>query len=151
MFGRGRASGHHTQYDKDMIQSMTGLQISNCNESKQKSQWSMSWKKNVLWIEKKTRAEVDGTPSQIPAFWPINFTLGSRSHKMLLSTFNIIWPMHLLSLKLLCPMVKEKKHLQKIHYMTLTYGSRSHHMLSSALQIIWPLHLQSLKLLRPTV
>ena len=48
-------------------------------------------------------------------------------------------------------MVKEKKHLQKIHYMTLTYGSRSHQMLSSAHQIIWPLHLQSLKLLRPTV
>ena len=45
-------------------------------------------------------------------------------------------------------MVKEKKHLQKIHYMTL---SRSHQMSSSALQIIWPLHLQSLKLLRPTV
>ena len=43
----------------------------------------------------KTRAEVDGTPSQIPAFWPIAFTLGSRTHKMLLSTFNIIWPMHL--------------------------------------------------------
>ena len=34
-------------------------------------------------------------------------------------------------------MVKEKKHLQKIHYMTLTYGSRSHQMVSSALQIIW--------------
>ena len=23
-----------------------------------------------------SRAEVDGTPSQIPAFWPITFTLG---------------------------------------------------------------------------
>ena len=101
--------------------------------------------------KKETRAEVDGTPSQIPAFRPITLTLGSRSHKMLLSTFNIIWPMHLWSLKLLCPMVKEMKHLQKIHYMTLTYGSRSHQMLSSALQIISPLHLQSLKLLRPTV
>ena len=30
----------------------------------------------------KTRAEVDGTPSQIPAFWLITLTLGSRSHKM---------------------------------------------------------------------
>ena len=29
-----------------------------------------------------TRAAVDGTPSQIPAFLPITFTLGSRSHKM---------------------------------------------------------------------
>ena len=29
-------------------------------------------------------------------------------------------------------MVKEKKHLRKIRYMTLTYGSRSHQMLSSA-------------------
>ena len=30
----------------------------------------------------KTRAAVDSTPSQIPAFLPITFTLGSRSHKM---------------------------------------------------------------------
>ena len=29
-----------------------------------------------------TRAEVGGTPSQIPVFGPITFTLGSRSHKM---------------------------------------------------------------------
>ena len=29
-----------------------------------------------------TRAAVDGTPSQIPAFLPITFTLGSRSHKI---------------------------------------------------------------------
>ena len=34
-----------------------------------------------------TRAAVNGTPSKIPAFLPITFTLGSRSHKMQLSTF----------------------------------------------------------------
>ena len=50
-------------------------------------------------------------------------------------------------------MVKEKKLLQKIQYMTLTYltltwRSRSHLMLHSALYIMWPMHLQSLKLLR---
>ena len=28
-----------------------------------------------------TRAVVDGTPSQIPAFLPVTFTLGSRSHR----------------------------------------------------------------------
>ena len=31
---------------------------------------------------RKTRAAVDGTPSQIPAFLPITFTLGSMPHKM---------------------------------------------------------------------
>ena len=33
-------------------------------------------------FDNKTRAAVDGTPSQIPAFLPITFTLGSRSQKM---------------------------------------------------------------------
>ena len=59
-----------------------------------------------------TRAAVDGTPSQIPAFLPITSTLGSRSHNMQLSTFYIMWPMQLWSLKLICPMVKEEMDLQ---------------------------------------
>ena len=37
---------------------------------------------NELNIFTNTRAAVDGIPSQIPAFLPITFTLGSRSHKM---------------------------------------------------------------------
>ena len=68
----------------------------------------LEWSNDIL-----TRAAVDGTPSQIPAFLPITFTLESRSHKMLLSTFYIMWPMHLWSLKLLCPVVKEEMHLQE--------------------------------------
>ena len=35
-----------------------------------------------LKLKKNTKAAFDGTPSQIPAFLPITFTLGSRSHKM---------------------------------------------------------------------
>ena len=37
--------------------------------------------------------------------------------------------MHLQSLKLLCPTVKEKMHLQEMNYLTLTFGSRSHETL----------------------
>ena len=71
---------------------------------------------NKDWTNIKTRAAIDGTPSQIPAFLPITFNLGSRSHKMKLSTFYIMWPMHLWSLKFICPMVKEgqeEMHLQE--------------------------------------
>ena len=39
--------------------------------------------------------------------------LGSRSHKILPSTLDIILPMHQLSLILLHPRVKEKMHLQE--------------------------------------
>ena len=39
-------------------------------------------------------------------------TLGSRSYKMLPSTLDIVWPMHLQSLILLHPTIKEKMHLQ---------------------------------------
>ena len=42
----------------------------------------------------------------------MTLTLGPRSHKMLLSTIHIMWPMHLRTLKLLCPMVQEKMHFQ---------------------------------------
>ena len=42
-----------------------------------------------------------------------DLTLGSRSHKMLPSSIHIMWPMHLRTLKLLCPMVQEKMHLQE--------------------------------------
>ena len=52
-----------------------------------------------------TRAAVDGTPSQIPTFLPLTFTLGSRSDKMLPCTLYIMSPMHLQSLKLLRPTV----------------------------------------------
>ena len=41
------------------------------------------------------------------------FTLRSRLHEMLLSTLNIMWPMHLQRLKFLRPTVKEKMHLQE--------------------------------------
>ena len=81
----------------------------------------------------------------------MTLTLGSRSHKMLASTLHIMWPMHLRSLKLLCPMVKEKMHLQEIHYLTLTLGSSSHEVLPSTLDIMWPMHMQNLKLLLPKV
>ena len=40
-------------------------------------------------------------------------TLRSRSHKMLPSTIHIMWPMQLRTLKLLCPMVKEKVFTRK--------------------------------------
>ena len=39
-------------------------------------------KKDKTKILNTCRAAVDGTPSQIPAFLPITFTYGSRSHKM---------------------------------------------------------------------
>ena len=42
----------------------------------------------------------------------MTLTLGSRSHKMLPSDIHIMWPMHLWTLKLLCPMV-QKMHLQE--------------------------------------
>ena len=61
--------------------------------------------KNRKHNTKTTTAAVDGTPSQIPAFLPLTFTLGSRSHKMLPSTLYIMSPMHLQILKLLLPTV----------------------------------------------
>ena len=42
-----------------------------------------------------TRAVVDGSPSQIPAFWKMTFTLGSRAHQMLPNTLHIMRHMHL--------------------------------------------------------
>ena len=54
------------------------------------------------------RAAVDGTPLQIPAFFG-----GSRSYKILPSTLYIMSSIHLQSLKLLYPMVKEEMHLQE--------------------------------------
>ena len=49
-------------------------------------------------------------------------TLGSRSHKMLPSTLENMWPMHQQSLKLLHPMVKEKMHLQENTLFDLDLG-----------------------------
>ena len=43
----------------------------------------------------------------------LTLTLGSRSHKMLPSTLDIMWPMRQQSLIFLHPMVKEKIHLQE--------------------------------------
>ena len=43
----------------------------------------------------------------------LTLTLGSRSHKILPSTLDIMWPMHQQSLILLHPTVEEKMHLQK--------------------------------------
>ena len=39
--------------------------------------------------------------------------LGSRSHEVFPSTLNIMWPIHMQSLKVLCPRVKEEMHLQE--------------------------------------
>ena len=44
---------------------------------------------------------------------------GSRSHRILPSTLYILWPMCQQNLMLLHPTVKEKMHLQEIHYLTL--------------------------------
>ena len=41
---------------------------------------------------------------------------------MLPSILYIIWPMHLQSLKLLCPTVKEEMHLQEKFYLTFIQG-----------------------------
>ena len=43
----------------------------------------------------------------------LTLTLGSRSHKMLPSTLDIMWPMNQQSLILLHPTVEEKMHLQE--------------------------------------
>ena len=51
-------------------------------------------------------------------------TLGSRSHKMLPSTLEIMWPMHQQSLILVHPTVKEKMHLQENTLFDLNFGSR---------------------------
>ena len=45
--------------------------------------------------------------------WPLTLTLGSRSHEMSPSTLYIMWSMHLQSLRLLRPTVKEKMQLQE--------------------------------------
>ena len=66
----------------------------------------------------------------------MTLALGSRSHKMLPSTIHIMWPMHLRTLKLLCPMVQEKMELQE---KTLFYP-RSHEVLPSTHEIMWPMH-----------
>ena len=84
----------------------------------------------------------------------MNLTLESRSHKMLPSTIHIMWPMHLYTLKLLCPVVQEKIHLQEntffdLGVFDLDLGSRSHEVLPSTLNIMWPMHRQNLKLLLP--
>ena len=42
-----------------------------------------------------TRAAVDGTPSQIPAFFYLRYTLMPMSHKMLASTLYTMSPRHL--------------------------------------------------------
>ena len=49
--------------------------------------------------------------------WSLNLTLGSWSHEMSLSTFYIMWPMHLQSLKLLRQTVSEKIQLQEMWQM----------------------------------
>ena len=77
----------------------------------------------------------------------MTLTFGSRSRKMLPSSIHIMWPMHLWTFKLLCPMVQEKMHLQENNYLTLTPRSRSHEVLPSTLYITWPMHRQNLKLL----
>ena len=45
--------------------------------------------------------------------WPLTWTLGSRSHKMLPSTLYIMWPIQLQGLRLPRPTVKEEIHLQE--------------------------------------
>ena len=45
--------------------------------------------------------------------WFLILTLWSMSHKTLPSTLYIMWPMHLKTLKLLCPMVHEEMNLQE--------------------------------------
>ena len=49
-------------------------------------------------------------------FFTLTLTFGTRSHRIMsgrTSTLYIMSPMHLQSLKLLCPMVKEEMHLQE--------------------------------------
>ena len=74
---------------------------------------------------------------------------GSRSHEMLPSTLDFMWPIHQQSLILLYPMIKERMHYKKIDYLTLTLGSGSHKILPSTLDIMWPMYQQSLILLHP--
>ena len=76
---------------------------------------------------------------------------GSRSHELLPSTLDITWAMQQQSLMLRNPMVKEKMHLKKVHYLTLTLGPRSHEKLPSTFKIMWAMHKQSLILLHPMV
>ena len=64
----------------------------------------------------------------------MTLTLGSRSHIMLPSTLHIMLPMHLLSLKLLCPMLSEKMHLREKTLFDL--DQRSHDVLPSTLDIM---------------
>ena len=53
----------------------------------------------------------------------LTLALGSRSHKMLPSTLDIMWPMHQQSLILLHPTVKEKVHLEENTLFVLDLGS----------------------------
>ena len=59
---------------------------------------------------------------------------GSRSHKMLTSTLNLMWPMHQQSLMLLHPMVKEKMHLQESTLVDLDLGAK---VTQNIAQYIW--------------
>ena len=53
----------------------------------------------------------------------LTLTLGSRSHEMLPSTLDIMWPMHQQSLMLLHPTFKEKIHLQENTLFDLDLGA----------------------------
>ena len=76
---------------------------------------------------------------------------GSRSHKMLPSTLDFMWPMHQQNLMLLHPMVKEKMHLQEKTLFDLDLGVMVTQNLPSTLDIMWPMHQHSLILLHLTV
>ena len=56
----------------------------------------------------------------------MTFHLESRSHKALPGTLYTMRPMHMQSLVLLRPTLKEEMHLEKVNYLILTLGSWSH-------------------------
>ena len=55
------------------------------------------------------------------------------------------------ALKLLCPTVYEKMHLQENILFDIDFGPRSYEVLPSTLYIMWHMHLQNLKLVCLTV
>ena len=81
----------------------------------------------------------------------LTLTPRSRSHKMLPSSRNFMWPLHQQNLMILHLMKKEKMNLQVNTLFDLDLGVKVTQKLPSTLDIMWPMHQQSLILLHPTV
>ena len=70
---------------------------------------------------------------------------------MLSSAVQIIWPLHLQTLKLLVQLFMRRCIYKNVHYFTIDIGVNATQMVPSILYIMWPSHLQGFRLLRQAV